>query len=428
MEVTVEKQGPCQAVVSFQVPAEEFDAKVRELLDQAGRNVRMKGFRPGKVPRHVIAKQYGEGARHEARGHFLNEAYQRGLKEHELKPLAHPRVDLEAEKNEPGTDFGLEFEVTLRPPIELQEYKGLEIESELAPVMDEQVENAIEELARNQARPEPAGDDGLPEDGMAVCKVELVHGGEVVFDREGLRLGPSTEMPGVDPEAFQGAMTGAVDGAEFELPLTFPDDFEVESARGAEGTCRVVVQQAFKVIVPTREELPALVQLETEEELVAKVREKLEEAHRAQEDGRIEQALLDRLIDAHEIDLPREMLDQQVEARLAQVRKDLEEQNTPAEAIDEQVEAQRPAVTSDAERASKGLFLIEEILQKEGLHVTDEESWAELRSIAQRNQAQVDDVVNYYKENNLVPQLQMEIAERKVRRFLREAADVKTPS
>ena len=98
-------------------------------------------------------------------------------------------------------DFQYEFEADLRPSFELGEYKGLAIESQLAPVLDEEVEEGLAHFRRRQARPEPAGEEGLAASGMAICKLELLHEGQVVLERDGLRLNAESALPGTDPEA-----------------------------------------------------------------------------------------------------------------------------------------------------------------------------------------------------------------------------------
>jgi trigger factor len=428
VQVHVEKTAPCVAKVSFSVPAEEFEGEVKKLLAQAGRNVRMKGFRPGHVPASVIEKHHGREVRQEARQRFLQEAYKRAVDEQKLRPLQHPRVDLPETEQVVGAPFGLEFEVHLRPEIELGEYKGLEVKSELEPVLDVHVENALAELAQREARLEPVGEEGLPENGMALCKIELLHDGEVVFTREGLRLGPTTAIPGVDAEEFKSRMSGAKDKSTFEIPVVFPADFEKEAARGQTGACRVHVDQAFRVILADRAELAKRFKLENEEALLAMVRTRLGEAHQQMEDQRIENALIERLIDSHEVDLPTEMIESQKQSRLAQIAKDLEARGTPEDKLDAETAAQEPAAREAAERAVKGYFLIEAIAQKEGLDVNQDELVAELRAIAQRNQSSFEEVRDYYREQNLIGQLAMEIVERKVRRFLRESAVVSAPS
>lgn len=427
MQVQVEKTKSCVARVSFTVPADEFQAELRAILTQAGRQARIKGFRPGKVPAHVVERLHGPEARREARQRFVQKAYDQALKENELRPLAHPRVDIESE-GEPGADFALEFEVDLRPKIELGEYKGLVIETALEPVTDAEVEAAIDQVRQNQARPEPAGDAGLPADGMALCKVELLHVGEVVFTRDGLRLGPQTAVPGVEAEAFKAALTGAQEGDTVEVPVTFPQDFEVEAARGATGTCRITVVQAFRIVVPTREELPALLDLADDAALVERVREKLDEANRQHEDQRVETELLGRVIDAHDFELPEVMVAEQARARLEQTKNELRGQGASDAEIDAHVAMHEAEARKAAERTSKAYFLIEAIGEAEQIKIGENELREELKAIAARNRSSFDEVARYYQEQNLFGQLAMEILERKVRALLRTSADLKSPA
>lgn len=427
MQVQVDKTKACVARVSLSVPADEFQAELRSILTQAGRQARIKGFRPGKVPPAVVERLHGTEARRETRQRFVQKAFDQAMQEHELRPLAHPRVDIESE-TAADAEFALEFEVTLRPKITLGAYKGLSIESALEPVSEAEVEAALEQVRQNQARPEPAGEAGLPEDGMALCKVELVHAGEVVFTRDGLRLGPRTSVPGVDPEVFKAALTGAVDGAAIEVPVSFPQDFEVEAVRGQTGTCRLTVTQAFRVVVPTREALPALLDLADDAALLERVREKLDEANRLHEAQRIESQLLGRVIDAHDFELPETMVADQARARLEQTSSELRGQGASDEEVEAHVASHAAEAQTAAARTTKAYFLIEAIGEAERIKIDETQMREELKAIAARNRSSFDEVARYYQEQNLFGQLAMEILERKVRALLRESADLKSPT
>jgi trigger factor len=422
VQVSVARTESCQAHVTFTVPHDEFDAEFQRALREVGRRVKMKGFRPGHVPTAVVEKFNGAQVRQEVAQKFLNQAYQRAIQENELKPLAHPRIDLG--EIEAGKDFAREFDVNLRPTFDLPEYKGLKVESQLAPVMDTDVEAAIEQARKNQAHPEAAGDDGTPEDGMVLAKVELLYQGNVVFERDGLRLAPGTSVPGVEPSAYKNALIGTKDGAVVELPVDFPADFEHEAARNQTGTCRISVKQAFKVLVPTREELMKILGVEDEAGLKKLAQDKLEEAQLNAENNRIEAALLDRVIAATPMELPLMMVEEQAQARLAQMRQELAGQGVPEAKIAEEISAREAEARTGADKSARGYFLIEQIADKEGLKVVEADLMGELRSIAKRNKASLEEVREYYKEQNLVPQLAMEILERKVRAFLRANAVV----
>lgn len=428
MQVTVEQLGHCQAKVHFTVPGDEFQGAVRRALAHAGRNVRMKGFRPGHVPAQVIEKQFGPQIKNDAIEHFVRQAFEQAVKENALKVVGFQRVNVDDVKILEGADFSHQFEVSLRPEIQLGEYKGLAIESELEPVMDGEIDAALANFRVQQSHPEPAGDEGLPADGMAIAKIEWIHAGESVLAREGLRISPQSPPPGVDADEFKTAMTGVKDGETREIPMVFPDEIEKAELRGKPGTCRVSVSQAYRMVPPGDEEVLRFFEAKDDAALKAIVREKIEEAKQEQENQRVEAALLDKLLAAHEFDLPQMMLDEQTNARLQQAARQLEQQGVPKDKIPEQVEPQRDAAREASVRGMRALFLVQTIGEKENLLVSRDDMQAELKAIAQRNDSTVEEVTEYYKKNNLFDQMALEILERKVRRFLRENAKVSVPA
>ena len=429
VQVTVEKLGPCQAKVHFTVPGAEFHGAVRRAMADAGRNVKMKGFRPGHVPPQVIERQFGQQIRQQAIEHFVRQAFEQAVKENELKVVGFQRVDLEKVSVLEGADFSHELEVSLRPEITLGAYKGLEIASELEPVMDQEVESAIVNLRQQQSRPEPAGDEGLPKDGVAVAKVEWLTGsGEVVLSRD-VRVSPQSPTPGTDAAAFESALLGAKDGEVRDVAMTIPSDAGLApELSGQAATTRVHVQQAYRLVPPTDEELYQLARVADQKAFEDLVRVRLTEAKADRENQRVEAALIERLIGEHAFELPAPMLEEQTQARLAQERKNLEAAGVPADTIDAQLEPHKDKARAAAERGLRALFLVQAVAEAEKLLVGREDMQQELSAIAARNQASVEEVTEYYRKNNLFDQMAIEILERKVRRFLRESAKITEPA
>jgi trigger factor len=426
-DVQVERTDQGTAKVSFTVSADEIDRTIERGLRNVGQRTRMKGFRPGKVPVKVLEKQFGEQVRRDAVQHFLNHAYDDACKEHGLVPAAHPRVDLEDVAIEKGQAFRHEFQVYLRPEITLGDYKGLEIEKRAIEVTDDEVTAALDDLRRQRSRPEPAGEEGLDAEGMALCRLEFSEDGRegVLLDRDNIRLSPKVAPGGIDAAAFEERLTGAKDGDVVEVPVTFPDEFPDEAARGQQGVCRITVRQAFRIVPPTDEEIRGMMEVESEEDMLRVARERIAEAKEHEEDARIETQLLDQVIEMHAFDLPPGYLQEQAEAKAAEMRQNLEEQGVEAAAAEAQVAEQMDEIRRSSERGLRAVYLLEEISKAEDLKVTKEEMTAELASIAQRNQASVEEVGKYYQQNRMFPQLALELLERKVRRFLRESADVR---
>ncbi len=428
VQVNVDTSEASLAKVSLSIPPEEFEQEYKGALRKVSRNVTMKGFRPGKVPPALIEKRMGEQVQKDVMEEFVRRAYKQALDENDLSPLSHPRVPNEAMTRGEDGGFSLDFEISLKPKFELPEYKNQVIESELEPVLPEQVEATIEQLRRERATPEPVGDEGLGEQGMAVCDVAFLYEGEPVLERTGLRLGIHTPPPGVDPQAFEEALSGCRDEEVRECPVTLPEYIETEEARGKEGICRITVNEAYDLVPPSDEELWALLEVSDAEALETRIKEKLEEAAEKRERDRIEAALLDRLIEETDLALPAPMLEEQTEIRLRNLAEEMVRQGVPPETIKDQLEEQRETAREDAEKGMRALLIVEALGEKEGLLVTEDEINAELENIASRNETSVEEVRKYYVENGLIQQMSIELLERKVRRFLYDQAEIKEPS
>lgn len=428
LQVSVDTSEASLAKVSFTIPSDEFEKEYRGALNMAGRNVNMKGFRPGKVPIKVVEKRFGGEVLKDVMERFVREAYQKAVEDEELKPLSHPRIDPEEMARADDGSFGLHFEVSLKPTVVLPEYKGQVIESELEPVMLEQIEATLEQLRRERATPEPVGEDGLQENGMAVCDVAFLYQDEAVLEREGLRLGLHTPPPGVEDEAFEQALTGAQVDQVCECPVTLPQSIENEAARGAEGICRVSVREAFDMVPPTDEDLFALLEVEDMDNVHSQIKARLEEAATKREHDRVEGALLDRLIQKTDLTLPEPMLEEQTQHRLHALANEMMRQEVPQEAIQQQLEEQKSTAREEAEKGMRALLIVEAVGEKEELLVTNEELEAELENIAARNETSVEEVREYYVKQGLNQQMAIELLERKVRAFLYENAEIKEPS
>lgn len=408
--------------MSIAVTASEFEQEVQRGLKRIAGRTRMKGFRPGKTPIKVVEKQYGEQVRQEAAQQFVQRGYQKAIEDHELKPAAHPRIPDEALKVAAGEAFNPEFDVPLRPTFELGEYKELPASSQPITVEDEEVERALTDLRAQQSRTEAAGDDGLPEDGMALCKVVLEHEGKTITERDGLRLVPTHPPVGIEAEAFKQAIVGARDDTELEVAMTFPDEFPTEEVRGQQGVCKIHVRQAFKVSPPTDEEICQMLEVEDLDAVRGKIRERIEEAKQQQEQTRIETELLTRVLDSHPMEVSDSLIDDQARGREGSLREQLSQQGLSEEDLEAEVAKNYPEMRESSAKALRAIYLIEAIAEKEEIRVTDEDMKGELAHIAERNGVSMDEVIQYYREENLLQQLALELLERKVRTLLRETA------
>ena len=190
----------------------------------------------------------------------------------------------------------------------------------------------------------------------------------------------------------------------------------------------MTIKQAYDLVPPTDEEMCQGTQVDDMDAFRAKLREHMEASAQQGEQNRIETVLLEKVLAEAECELPASVLDEQTEVRLAQFGQELEQRQVPEEQRGPAIEEQRPTARDEAARGLKALLVVETIAEAESISVTGEDMNAELQSIAERNQAEVDEVRKYYSENQgMLQQMGVELLERKVRAFLREQATVKDP-
>jgi trigger factor len=122
------------------------------------------------------------------------------------------------------------------------------------------------------------------------------------------------------------------------------------------------------------------------------------------------------------------MVEDQVNGRTQQITAQLTEQGLEGDELEAEITKQSASAREEVNKGTKALFLVSELAEREGLEVTQEDISTELAQIAQRNQSSIEEVLNYYRENRLLDQVAVELIERKVRKFIRENANVQAPS
>jgi trigger factor len=427
LDVQVERTEPAVATVRFTVKKEQVAKMRTQGLQRAAKSVRYKGFRAGKAPIAMLEKDFGPKIDAEVIELFINQSFETAVRTEELKPAAAPRIDEEKLEFDRHADFHHEFEVWLRPDIELGQYKGLEVEGFSTEVDDEEFEGALKELRRRESRAEPTGEEGLPHDGVATCKIEFLvpEEEEPILQHEGIQLSPASPLNGVDPAEYEKVLTGAKVDDVLELECAFPEEFPVEAARGRKGTVRLTLTATMKIIPPTDEEFIKAVGAENEEGMREILRTRLGEAKVNQERQRVEMALLDQILERVPMELPEKMLAMQVDAKVAELEESLKDLDLDDAQKAERLEMERQQASEQTARAMRAVYLMEEIAKVEEIQVTQPDLLDEIQAIAIRNGTEPEEVRKYYQEQGLFQQLGLELLERKVRSFLRESADIK---
>lgn len=424
MEVQVAETGPCSRSLTITVPQKLVDEHLDEVFASAQEQVQIKGFRPGKVPKAMIEKRFGDSIRKEAKDQLLNRYFGQACQENEIQPIGNIQID-DIEKLEVKRGTALEFvaRIDVRPTIELGDLTGIEVEAYEPAATDEDIDKALEQIAHEKRKMQVTDEAAIDGDFLKADLTFLDEDGKTVRERKGAQLQTRRPINGCDEEAYTKAVLGLTVGKAAEIDLTFPENFEVEEVRGKSGKVKLVVEEIKRVTpAPIDDELAKGLEFETLADLRQDLGERISaEKERAGKQRQEEQAI-DHLMSQHQFELPPSMVEQQEQAALAGLEQRLRESGTPEDQIPAQVEAQKGDARQEAERRVRMFFLIDAVGKQQGLQVTEEDALAEIGQIAAANNVTPAQVRQHLEENNRLGELELALLERKVRDFLRENA------
>jgi len=419
MQASVETTSQIARRVTVQVPAAEVDQAVAARLQDTARNVRLNGFRQGKVPMAVVKQRYGREVRNEVVGELMRQHYVKAITEQSLNPAGYPSI--EPTVNESGKD--LEFVATLEvyPEIELASIEGSEIERPVATVNDSDIEQMIETLRKQNAAWEAvdraaADGDQVKIDFKGFLGDEPFEGGEA--EGHELVLGSNSFIPG-----FEEQLVGKKAGDEAEIKVTFPEDYQAEHLAGQEATFQVKLHQVSAQKLP-EVDADFIKQFGVEDGDVEKfhgeVRKNMEREVQQAVDNRVKQQVLEALKNANDIPVPASLIEQETDVLKRQAAQqfglgdDFDVSQLPNELFAEQAKS----------RVQVGLLLAE-VIKVHELDASDDEIKAKVEELAQQYQ-QPEDVIEYYlKDEKMKNQVKSAVLEEKAVDKLLEQAQVK---
>ena len=407
------------------IPAKEIDERVNSEVKKIAPQVKMPGFRPGKVPANLVRKMHGEQLHAQTVNDVIRESVDKVMVENKLRPAMQPKVEL-AEGYEEGKDASLSVEVEVLPEIEAPETDGLKLERLTVPVTDEQVDEAVERIASNNKNYKDAAKTKKAADGdqLIIDFVGRVDGTEFEggkAENTPLVIGSGQFIPG-----FEEQLTGVKTGDEKTITVTFPEDYPAENLKGKEAEFDVTVQQV-KVPADTKidDEFAKNLGLENLDKLKELLRGQLEQETAGLTRTQMKRQLLDTLAAGHDFAVPQGMVDAEFEQIWAQLQQEAA-QSDDAEAMLKEMEDEKDDYRNIAERRVRLGLLLSEIGQKNGVEVNANEMNMLIQQAAQQYRAEDRErFVQYVQQEPMAAaQLRAPLYEDKVVDFLFDKAEI----
>jgi len=409
------------------IPATELGSRLSERLDQLKDRVRIKGFRPGKVPVSHLRRVYGKAAMAEIVQSLGGETTQQAITERGERAAMQPKIAMtedEAEatkvlEGQADLTFTLEYEIL--PTFELGDFKGLKIERPVAKVSDEEIEQRLTQLgesARSYQLVERAAQKGdrvtFDYSAKADDKVFETNSTTVV-------LGSGQFIPG-----FEDALTGVKGGEQKSVDITFPADYPAAHLAGKPATFDITVKEVAEPgEIVLDDEFAKRLGLESIEKLRETIGKQIEAEYGRATRQRVKRQMLDQLDTLHAFPLPENLVSQEFENIWRQVQHDIEHHGKSFEAEDTTEEDARKEYRTIAERRVRLGLVLSRIGENAEVTVTDEELQGALYEQARRYRGKEKQVFDYYRKNpDALQALRAPIFEEKVVDYVLEFATV----
>jgi len=422
MRVSVETTSGLERKLTVGVPANDVDSAVEKKLEDAAKNVRLPGFRPGKVPMRVMKQRFGVGVRQEVLGDVVNRSFQEAVVGENLRPAGQPSIEIKTFETGQDVEYVATFEIY--PTLSLNEIKDFAVTKLVCDVADSDVDEIIEIFQKQQGqlvaveRSAEVGDT-LTIDFEGFKDGEAFEGGS--GNDTALELGSGRMIPG-----FEDGLVGAQAGEERSLDLTFPEDYHAEELKGAAVEFKVTVKEV-KALEPAElnAELFAAYGVEGDEVdgFKAEVRKNMERELKAAVDGHIKQQVMDAIIEAHpSLEIPSSLIAQEIDALRGQMFQQFGGAVSPE--MDLKSILPDEMFTERAETRVKLGLLVSELVQDLGVRAEPNKVRELIEDIASTYQDPTEVINWYYEDNEQLMGIESRVLEDSVVEKLLEGANI----
>lgn len=411
--------------LEIEVSAQELEDGINKVYEREGKNITVPGFRKGKAPRGIIEKRYGDTVFIEdAVNDIYPKAYSEAIDEIELEPVAPAEIEiLSLEKSE---GFTFKAIVTVKPEVEIKDYKGIEVEKIVREAKDEEVESELEGMQERGARLIEVSDRAAKDGDTAIIDFDGSVDG-VAFDggkAEGheLVLGSKTFIDNFEEQIIDKNI-----GDEFDVNVTFPEQYHVDELAGKPAVFKVKLHELKEKELPELDDEFAkdVSEFDTLDELRADLKKNIQERNDRRAKDEIEQELVTKAIENLEGDIPEAMYENRVEEMVNEFSQQLASQGLQLDLYLQytgmDMDSFKKSFRERAEEQVKIRLALEKIADLENIVPTEEDYNEEYKKIAEMYGMDEKNVRNIIPEKHLA----LDIKSNKAIDILRDNAVVK---
>jgi trigger factor len=423
MEIVVEHLSDLTRKLTITLPKEVVVPALDKAYVKANKDVKLKGFRRGKIPQSVLEKNFKDQVQADVGEKLVQESYFDVIEKEQLDPVVHPEI-IEHNFTEEST-FVYVALVDVKPQIELTIHKGLEIAKTVVTVSDEEIDKEIALLQRHQAVLQTAvADHTIVDDDVVLVDFQGFHDGKAMKEvhNENFNVDMGMHRLGED---FEKKLLGLKKGDKTLYEITFPADYPNPMIAGKNVEFKVDIKDVKVRIKPALDDEFAQdinPDLTTLDALKEDIRKRLQKTKDDALQGDIDDKIMHKLIELNPFEVPQRLVNYEIQEMLKQTEENLKRSGLSFESagikLDDLVEKNKEI----AIKRVKGDFLLKKIAEIEAIKIADEDIQRGYQRIAEQYGMNIDEVKNYFKRREEILPFMNELHNEKVLNFLREHA------
>ena len=415
METNIEEISQVKRRIDVEIEAEEVNKKLDQAYREISKRVKVKGFRPGKVPRRILEQYYSKQILSDVKSDLIEKSFSKVIEETKLFPLGRPSLEDGAIR--PGESFKYTIHMEVKPDFELKDYMGIPAEKEILNVSEDDVDKKLEEIREAHANLTSITEHR-----------EIQDADYVIIDYEGFwNEKPLKDVKGQDslihvgsksfyPEVESG-MVGLKKGAEKNIEIDFKEDFHDKRLAGKRVTFSITIKDIKK------KELPELnddfakglgSDIKSFSDLRIRVKEDITLQEERRIDRELEKRLLRKITDSVDFELPEIAVENEIERSIAMIKQNFLMRGAQFESAGISEEKMREDFRKGAEEKVKEDLVLSKIADSEDIGIEEHEVREGFQKLAAETRRDLATLQRYYEENNLVDSFKNQLLVEKI--------------
>lgn len=403
--------------LTFSVSAEKFQEGLNYSFNKNQKHFNIKGFRKGKVPRQIVEKTYGVEVLYDDAFNFvLQDAYALAAEESKLEIVSRPEIDVVSASKEDGVVFTAI--VYTKPEVKISEYKGLVCEKPSTTVNKDDVEAYLNREREKHSRINPVTDRAVKNGDLVNIDFEGFIDGVAFEGGKGekydLEIGSKTFI-----DTFEDQIIGKNIGDEFDVNVTFPDEYGKEELASKPAVFKVKINEINEKILPelNDEFVQDTTEFESLKDYKKDIKSKLTAMKKDEADKKMKESVLEALIEKVEVNIPKPMIELEIDHKINEFRNGIGAQGLTLDSylnyMGQSLENMREAYRIICEKQVKGRLALEAVAEAEKIKVSEKEIDAELTRIAEAyriDKEKIESIFGEKEKENIIKDLKTQKA------------------